>query len=148
MMCPRRERSDANVKNDKTKDIDLSCQRQAIAALSRGYDAAMNQLRQKMQSGIDAHRAGKLADAERFYREVLAADANNPDAWRLLGVIASQVSKFEVAVQLIARSAQIRGDLPEVWTDLGAALLGLGKLEDAKVAYEKALAIRPDFAPA
>ena len=103
---------------------------------------------QSLNSGVDAHRAGKLADAERFYKQVLAAEPNHPDAWRLLGVIATQVGKFDVAVQLISRSAQIQPNIPEVWADLGAALLGLGKSDEAKTAYEKALAIRPTFAPA
>src|SRR3954468_18523686 len=108
----------------------------------------MSAAREKLQLAIEAHRAGKLADAERLYKEVLAADANIPDAWRLLGLIASQVGKYEVAVQLIARSAHLHPNSPQVWTDLGAALLGMGKLEDAKVAYEKALAVDLNFAPA
>jgi predicted TPR repeat methyltransferase len=108
----------------------------------------MSTPQQTLANAVEAHRAGQLADAENLYKQVLAADANNADAWRLLGVVASQVGKFEVAVQLIGRAVQIRPDLPEGWSDLGAALMGMGKLEDAKVAYERAVAIRPAFAAA
>ncbi|HEV8606724.1 MAG TPA: tetratricopeptide repeat protein [Tepidisphaeraceae bacterium] len=108
----------------------------------------MTDIRQTLESAVEAHRAGKLAEAEKLYKQVLAADQNHVDAWRLLGVVASQVGKFEIAVQLIGRAVQIRPDLPEGWTDLAEALTGMGKLEDAKVAYEKAIAIRPTFAGA
>lgn len=108
----------------------------------------MADVQQTMQSAVEAHRTGKLAEAEKLYKQVLAADQNHVDAWRLLGVVAGQVGKFEIAVQLIGRAVLIRPELVEGWTDLAEALTGLGKLEDAKVAYEKAIALRPAFAGA
>jgi predicted TPR repeat methyltransferase len=108
----------------------------------------MGNVLETLQAAVETHRAGKLAEAEKLYKQVLAADQNQVDAWRLLGVIATQVGKFEVAAQLIGRAVQICPDLPEAWSDMGAAMMGLGKLEEAKAAYEKAVALRPTFAAA
>src|SRR2546422_11040908 len=94
--------------NDEMKNIDLYCGGQGTAEFVTGYDAGMTQVQQTLEAAVEAHRAGKLAEAEKLYKEVLAADQNHADAWRLLGVVASQVGEYEVAVQLIGRAVQIR----------------------------------------
>ncbi len=54
--------------------------------------------------GLAHDRAGRLPDAEVAYRRVLAADPEHPGALHLLGVVADQVGKHEVAVELIRRA--------------------------------------------
>ena len=45
---------------------------------------------QTLQLAVSRHQAGNLADAEKLYRQVLAAEPNNSDAIHLLGVLAHQ----------------------------------------------------------
>ena len=52
---------------------------------------------QALQIAIQHHRPGRLADAERVYRQILAASPNHADALRSLGLIAHQVGRHDLA---------------------------------------------------
>ena len=41
---------------------------------------------QALRQGVEAHKEGKLQDAERIYRAILQAQPNHPDANHNLGV--------------------------------------------------------------
>jgi Flp pilus assembly protein TadD len=64
-----------------------------------------------LHQGIAHHQAGRLAEAERCYRQVLAVEPNHPDALHLLGVIAYQVKQWRPAVELISRADALRPDV-------------------------------------
>ena len=55
------------------------------------------------------HQAGRLVIAEQIYRQILEVQPNDPDSIHLLGVIALQVGKPEVAVQYFARAIELNG---------------------------------------
>lgn len=55
------------------------------------------------------HQAGKLADAESCYRQVLAIDPNHFDSLHLLGVIAHQSGQSDLATNLIGKAIATRG---------------------------------------
>jgi predicted O-linked N-acetylglucosamine transferase (SPINDLY family) len=71
-----------------------------------------------LNKGVSCHQAGQLADAERYYKEALAVDPNQSDAMHLLGVIASQVGKHELAVQMITRAIEISPNHPMYFNNL------------------------------
>ncbi|RMF90868.1 MAG: tetratricopeptide repeat protein [Nitrospinota bacterium] len=50
---------------------------------------------------IRHHRAGHLHQAETLYRQVLDQDPHQADALHLLGVLASQAGRYEMAIALI-----------------------------------------------
>ncbi|HTB03633.1 MAG TPA: tetratricopeptide repeat protein [Bradyrhizobium sp.] len=93
--------------------------------------------------GLAHHQAGRLAQAETFYRETLALQGDHADALHLLGVIASQVGRHDVAVDLIGRAiAHDRGS-PLYHGNHGLALAGLQRFEEAIESYDRALSLRP-----
>ena len=47
----------------------------------------------------DASEAGRLADAEQIYRQILSANPNDADALHLLGALAFQVRQYEPAIR-------------------------------------------------
>ena len=61
---------------------------------------------------IQHHQAGRLQAAEQIYRQILAVEPNQADALHLLGVIAHQVGKHEVAVEYIRRAIGLKGMRP------------------------------------
>ena len=64
---------------------------------------------------IQHHQAGRLQAAEQIYRQILAVEPNHADAIHLLGVIAHQVGKHEIAVEYIERAIAVErecGRLP------------------------------------
>lgn len=51
----------------------------------------MDPYRSLLQAAVDHHNAGRLAEAEAIYREVLKKKPDHPDALRLLGDIANRI---------------------------------------------------------
>src|SRR4051812_10900070 len=101
-----------------------------------------------LHEGVAHHQAGRLAEAERCYRAVLAADPRQPDALHLLGVVAYQVNQWQPAVELISRAIAIRSDVAMYYNNLGNALRGAGEREAASAAYERAVDLQPGYAEA
>jgi len=92
------------------------------------------------------HSAGRLPQAERSYQQILQSDPNQPVALHLLGVIAHQTGKAEVAVEFITKAVAIKPDFVEAYIVLGNAFQELGKLDQAISSYAKVLAMAPDYA--
>jgi protein O-GlcNAc transferase len=99
-------------------------------------------------TGLKHHQAGRLADAEACYRQVLAAQPEHADALHLLGVMAHQAGRHELAIDLIGRAIKQNGTNAIYFSNLGCALRDLGRSEEAVSAFEQAIRIKPDFAQA
>jgi predicted O-linked N-acetylglucosamine transferase (SPINDLY family) len=97
-----------------------------------------------LNGAVAAHRAGRLAEAERLYGEVLAHNANHPDALHWLGVLKAQSGRLDEALRLFAQALKINRRQPDVLTNQGRALNELRRHEDALASYDKALAVDPD----
>jgi Tfp pilus assembly protein PilF len=100
-----------------------------------------------IQAALEHHQAGRLPQAEAIYRQILQAAPNHPEALHLLGVIAHQTGKNEIAVELISKAIRINPS-SSMYCNLGAALRNQGKLDAAVESYRKALSIKPDYAEA
>jgi protein O-GlcNAc transferase len=94
------------------------------------------------------HQAGRLAEAEPLYRQILMIDPQHADTLHLLGVMAHQVGRLDVAVELIGKAIQLKNDVPAFHNNLGTTLQDQGKLDDAAASYKRALALNPDYAEA
>jgi Tfp pilus assembly protein PilF len=92
------------------------------------------------------HRAGRLAEAERGYRRILAADPRQPDALHMLGVLAYQTGQNAAAAELIGQAIALHGGNAAYHSNLGLALKDLGRLEEAAEAFRRAIALRPSAA--
>jgi protein O-GlcNAc transferase len=91
------------------------------------------------------HQAGRLAEAEAHYRQVLAAMPEHSGALHLLGVIAYQRGSPEMAVQLIERAIKRDGSDPSYFVSCGLALEELKHFEEALECYNRALSLKPDY---
>ncbi|MGO9112448.1 MAG: tetratricopeptide repeat protein [Thermoguttaceae bacterium] len=96
---------------------------------------------------IQHHQAGRLQAAEQIYRQILAVEPDQPDALHLLGVIAAQVGKHEVAVEYIGRAITLKGNA-FFHNNLGEAYRALRRISEAVACYHLALNLKPDFAEA
>jgi len=96
-------------------------------------------------TAIAYHQAGRLAEAEMIYRELLASQPDQPDVLHLLGAIRAQNDQVDSAVELISRAIQLKADAG-YYNTLARALKSRGRLDEAIAAYRAALKIKPDFA--
>jgi protein O-GlcNAc transferase len=120
-----------------------------LAVLSPGLvarTATMSTIPEALSIAVLHHRAGRLREAEQIYRQILAADSNHHDAWRLLGLAASQAGNYQAAAEYIQRALVLRPDWAEAHFNLGNAWRDQGKLDDAVGCYERALQLKPDYA--
>src|SRR3954462_12802533 len=87
------------------------------------------------------HQAGRLAEAERGYRDVLAIDPCHADALHWRGVAASQRGDHTEALRYFGKALTVRPGSAATATNIAHALLLLGRAEEAANAATQALAI-------
>jgi predicted O-linked N-acetylglucosamine transferase (SPINDLY family) len=103
---------------------------------------------QILQQAVQLHQRGDLSDAERLYRQVLRARAEDPNALNMLGVVKIQQGLAQEAASLIKRAVQAQPEFAEAHNNLGLALRKLGQLEQAVQSHERAIQLKPAYAEA
>ena len=102
-------------------------------------------LQQAFDLALQHHQAGRLAEAEAIYRQILAQEPNHADTLHLLGVIAQQAGRSDLAVELIRKAITLIPTNPVCHYNLGKALRKLGRLNEATAAYRRAIQLKPDM---
>ncbi len=97
------------------------------------------------ENGRVLHRAGRLEDAERLYRQALALDPDHAEAHQLLAVLAGQRGNLPGAIAGFRRTIELAGPSPERCYNLAEAHRMIGDFPAALAAYNQALALDPDF---
>lgn len=101
-----------------------------------------------LAQALAAHRRGALAEAQRLYREILAAAPEQPDAVHLLGVVAYQQGRLAEALALLDRAVALAPALAAAHSNRAAVLRDLGRPAEALASLDQALALQPDEAGA
>jgi predicted O-linked N-acetylglucosamine transferase (SPINDLY family) len=96
------------------------------------------------QSALEHHRAGRLAEAEAIYRQLLAQNPRDADALDRLGVLARQCGDYETAVELLNRAVGLRPGSWEFFYHLGIAQTARRDLDAAATAYRRAIELKGD----
>jgi tetratricopeptide (TPR) repeat protein len=100
-------------------------------------------VQQALEEAVARHRAGKLADAESIYRQILTQRPDHPAALHLLGLLSFQSGRPEQALDLISRAIVADPNVPEYYVNLGVTLDKLGDIPRAIDAYQNAAALNP-----
>jgi tetratricopeptide (TPR) repeat protein len=101
-----------------------------------------------LENAIRHHQAGRYAEAEQIYRQILIINPDHADSLHLLGLIEYKRAAHAAAADLIRRAIAINGQEAIYHSNLGAVLLAQGKQDEAVASYEAALALKPDLAEA
>jgi tetratricopeptide (TPR) repeat protein/SAM-dependent methyltransferase len=92
--------------------------------------------------------AGRLAEAEHGFRQVLAVSPKHPDSLNGLGILAHQCGHPEAAIALIRQAIAVDGRVAHYHYSLGLVFAALGRMDDAVAHNRRAVALAPDFADA
>lgn len=96
-----------------------------------------------MELAFKFHQEGRLADAERLYREVLQKKPRDFEALHMLGILKLQQNQPGDAVGLIAAAIAVDRTSVAAHSNYGLALGALGRHDEALASFDKALAINP-----
>jgi tetratricopeptide (TPR) repeat protein len=121
-----------------------------MKSLNRESDHEKNTFSINQAIGLAAryHAAGDLREADNICQNILQREPNQPLVLHLLGIIAHQLDKNDIAVNLIRKALTVQPDYAEAHNNLGITLQGMGRLDEAVASYNRALAFKPDYAEA
>jgi predicted O-linked N-acetylglucosamine transferase (SPINDLY family) len=94
------------------------------------------------------HRAGRVAEAEALYREVLARSPDHSEALHLLGVLAGQTGHLDAAIALIGRAIAVNPAVALYHGNLGEIHRRSRDWERAIASLRRAIALEPRWAEA
>src|SRR3981189_671942 len=115
--------------------------RQIAATISQSHAVLFAQ-------ALALHQAGRLAEAEPLYRQVLAGAPRHFDGLPLLGVIHYQKGEYREAIRRIEAALKINPNAAAAHNNRGSALKDLGQAKEALASYERAIALKADYAEA
>ncbi|SFN29803.1 tetratricopeptide repeat protein [Dokdonella immobilis] len=101
-----------------------------------------------LRETIEHHRQGRLEEAEKGYREELAANPDSSEALRGLSAVRRLRGDLAESAQLIKRAHELAPEQPKLLLMLGSIQLESGNIEGSRDAYERALALDPNLAGA
>ncbi len=95
-------------------------------------------LDQALQKGVEAHKAGKFQEAERYYTAILKTQPKHPDANHNMGVLAVGVGKVESALPFFKTALEVNQTIVQFWLSYTDALIKLNRIDDAKTVLDQA----------
>jgi tetratricopeptide (TPR) repeat protein len=94
------------------------------------------------------HQAGRLAEAEQTYNQVLAMQPDHFDSLHLLGIVFHQRGDHAQALLHIDRALKINPNHIVALNNRGIAFRELKRFEEALASYDRALELWPGYAEA
>jgi tetratricopeptide (TPR) repeat protein len=101
-----------------------------------------------LTEGLARHQAGRLADAERIYNQILATRPDHFDSRHLLGVVFLQRANHIEALHHIDLALKAEPKNVFALNNRGVALQALKRFDEALASFERAIALRPEYAEA
>lgn len=99
--------------------------------------------KQMVRIGIEAHKQGRLDEAEKIYRSVLEI-VNHPDALHFLGVLRHRQGDGKAGLELVKQSLVIDAENIDAWNNLGNIHKELDQLNEAAECYRKVLELNSE----
>ncbi|MDX1514756.1 MAG: tetratricopeptide repeat protein, partial [Gammaproteobacteria bacterium] len=105
-------------------------------------------LERKFSRALADHQSGRVADAEKRYREILRRQADHVGALYYLALLLEQTGRGEAAVEYMARAVEFRPGDAVLQNNFGNLLKSAGRPGDAVRAYREAIRLDPAYANA
>ena len=95
-------------------------------------------LKEALLKGIEAHKAGKVQEADRYYTAILKEQPKHPDANHNMGVLAVGLGKVQEAVPFFKTALDANSSIAQFWLSYIDALIKLNRMNDAKAVFDEA----------
>ncbi len=115
---------------------------QADQAFEKSFE--LDPERKALAYAAEHQQAGRLEEAQKAYRDILANNPKNVDALRLLGTLAMNAGREHEAESLFRRTITYAPDYVEAHIALGRCMKEQHRLQDAIQSFETAIALEPD----
>ena len=99
-----------------------------------------------LERATGLHQAGRLAEAEKLYRELLNIDPDDFDAVHRLGILKLHAGALEEARALLEKAVALAPASASALSNLGTALLESRQFPAALARFDAAVALEPDDA--
>ena len=91
-----------------------------------------------LKRGVEAHKAGRLQEAEVFYTTILNDQPNHADANHNMGVLATGVGKLEESLPFFKTASGANPNIVQFWLSYINALMNLRRITDAQAVFNQA----------
>ena len=89
-------------------------------------------LDEALQKGIEAHKAGRIQEADSFYTAILNAQPEHPDANHNMGALAVGIGKLEDALPFFKKALDSNPTVNQYWLSYAEALIKLKRFDEAE----------------
>ena len=113
-----------------------------------GSPALQARLAALFGAAVQAHQAGRIAEAELNYRKVLELNPGHAETLLNLGILSGQTGRSAEAASLLGRAVAARKNEPSFHRNYAVALRSVGRMDEAVAAWRKAIALAPAHAGA
>jgi Flp pilus assembly protein TadD len=128
--------------------LSQGCHEQALPHLEAAATFSPGEIEYRTQLGVVRYLTGNDAGAIDAFRAVIAADANNVEAWFDLGMVLFGQSQHAEAEDCFRRATELQPADAQTWNNRGVCLWQLGRPADARACFQQALRIDPNDADA
>jgi predicted TPR repeat methyltransferase len=97
------------------------------------------------QLAIQHHQAGRLREAESLYRRILEKNPSDANALRMLGILASEVNRNDIAADFLQQALNLLPQNAMLHAELAEVQRRLGKFQPALENATRAVMLQPDL---
>lgn len=95
--------------------------------------------------GVAMVQHGYPEQAAESFRQVIATQPDDADAWYNLGTLSLRSNDPEQAKKYLETTVKLRPAYPEAWNNLGMVAAQRGAMADAVADFERAIQLRPKY---
>ena len=101
-----------------------------------------------LDNALRLRRAGRLAEAEEAYNQILRTNPRHFEALHALGILRYQSGHIDEAERLIGAAIAIEPRAADAIYNRACLLLKLGRMDDAIACFGEAISVRPGYVEA
>lgn len=108
-------------------------------------DAENHETEDRFKRALEHYQAGQIREAEKICKDIYCTDPEYSPALHLLGMVAYQRGRYDVAVNLMGAAIQIQSDVAFYHRDMGNVFLSQNKIDESILCYRNVLRLNPNF---